>query len=107
MSETTGMCSAAAAECVGPAPRQRRRRAATVKTLPANGPIRCPRRGCEGEVVEVDVARRWNRIDMQDGHPIASTAGDYQFDADPSTPFICDDCLRPITLPDTYQPAYD
>jgi hypothetical protein len=79
-------------------------RPVTVKTLPEEGPITCPRRlvggRCGGIVVNVDRAIRWNAITFADGKPWVSTAATYEFEADPDTPFICTNCYLPVQLPD-------
>lgn len=77
-----------------------------IKELPAEGPVPCPRKGCDGSIVEVDVAVRWNDLEVYpatDSVPaglIASVGRHYQFDRRDRHPFICNSCCEPVQFPD-------
>jgi hypothetical protein len=69
-----------------------------ITELPPPGePIRCPYAGCQGTVVEQDLALRWNELYVTDGGAVwASTGGDFEFTQADKDPFICQRCLRPV-----------
>lgn len=77
----------------------------TLSTLPAGEdvPLICPDPGCGGQVVEVDLAMRWNSLRVVQsswGQPYLHTYtdNDFTFEQRESEPFICDKCLREITF---------
>jgi hypothetical protein len=69
-----------------------------ISVLPnEDGALPCPHEDCNGHVVEVDQAVRWNRLYVEDGRLVTSTDGDHDWErADPG--FLCDTCDRSFEL---------
>lgn len=76
------------------------------------GSIPCPDPQCGGSVVEVDVAMRWNFLEVAvaddgTGSITASTDGEYDWERRGVDGFICDSCLRGVTFSTEPDITYD
>lgn len=72
-----------------------------------DGPIPCPDPACDGEVMEIDTAVRFNQIYVQradgpDGEEILAYAGLGQSDFEHDR-FACRVCFRTINMPEGFE----